>query len=523
MSKEKLKNKIRTSHFAPHTSNKGITLIALIITIIVMLILTGVTLSITLGDNGLVNKAKTASEEIQREIDRELLLSAVVGAIGNDGKVNLSAIVLPEGFTGSNGTYTSKNGHTFTVSENGEIVYTGEGNNGDNIIDNGGDAPSVEEPTAFSWSSVNLDNVDTSTGYKGYIQPLDMTTIASFTEDGKLILETDGYITDKIDATDSANIDETTGNLSFSVKIKGTETNIMLTMNENDIDAQIQGLGTITYIKQKDTIYSNKEVIKALGITNSTGTYRGTWTVIGTENGNKKLVSTSDAIQYELGYGDQKAIEAVSIAGTDATEEEKLQRSIWSYKNAVNSLNTVAQEATGITTARSIKVEDIYEIIGEENVNKGTEYGTVYSYYYNTETSTVFSKYKTGSNSWSETSNTRDSSQTFVNDNGETIVVDSAGEEVTLTNSYIYYELTDDQKKEIGNLANGYYCLASPYVECRSHYAYFRVRYMDYGHISCSYLFRSDGGTNGGRQHRGACRSYSTWSIISKGREKIKN
>ena len=129
MLKEKLKNKNHTSHFALHTSNRGITLIALIITIIVMLILTGVTLSITLGDNGLVNKAKTASEEMQKEMDRELLLSAVVGAIGNDGKVNLSAINLPEGFTGSNGTYTSGNGYSFKVDTNGTVTYMGENAN----------------------------------------------------------------------------------------------------------------------------------------------------------------------------------------------------------------------------------------------------------------------------------------------------------------------------------------------------------------------------------------------------------
>ena len=122
---------ISRPHFGETAKKEnGITLIALIITIIVMLILTGVTLSITLGDNGLVNKAKEATTQTQVAMDRELLLSAVVGAIGNDGKVNLSAIVLPEGFTGSNGTYTSKNGNAFTVSENGEILYTGETGSG---------------------------------------------------------------------------------------------------------------------------------------------------------------------------------------------------------------------------------------------------------------------------------------------------------------------------------------------------------------------------------------------------------
>ena len=114
MSKEKLKNK-----------NHGITLIALIITVIVLLILVGVTLSVTLGDNGLVNKAKEASEATEIAMDRELLLSAVVGTIDDNGEVNLGAIVLPEGFTESNGTYTSKNGHTFNVGLDGAVTYVG--------------------------------------------------------------------------------------------------------------------------------------------------------------------------------------------------------------------------------------------------------------------------------------------------------------------------------------------------------------------------------------------------------------
>ena len=139
MSKEKSKNKNHTSHFALHTSNKGITLIALIITIIVMLILTGVTLTVTLGENGLINKAKDAALQMEIEQDREELLSAVVGAIGIDGKVDFTYLDsnLPAGFTGSNGTYISANGHTFTVSEKGEVVYTGAGTPGDDETQTG--------------------------------------------------------------------------------------------------------------------------------------------------------------------------------------------------------------------------------------------------------------------------------------------------------------------------------------------------------------------------------------------------
>ena len=115
------------------SKEKGITLISLILTVIIMLILTGVALSIALGENGIVEKAYEAVEATQIATDKELLLSSAIGAMGNDGKVNLSAMVLPEGFTGSNGTFTCEDGHTFTVSENGDIVYTGS----DDVIQNG--------------------------------------------------------------------------------------------------------------------------------------------------------------------------------------------------------------------------------------------------------------------------------------------------------------------------------------------------------------------------------------------------
>ena len=58
-------------------SNKGITLIALVISIIVMLILAGVSLNATIGENGILTKAqnaKLASEESKRREDLEYIL-----------------------------------------------------------------------------------------------------------------------------------------------------------------------------------------------------------------------------------------------------------------------------------------------------------------------------------------------------------------------------------------------------------------------------------------------------------------
>ena len=109
-------------------NQKGITLIALVITIIVMLILVGVTVTVSLN-GGLFSTAKEATDETQTAKESEELLMAAMGALGENGKVDLDKLDnnLPEGFTGSNWQYTSKTGNVFKVSENGSITLVGEG------------------------------------------------------------------------------------------------------------------------------------------------------------------------------------------------------------------------------------------------------------------------------------------------------------------------------------------------------------------------------------------------------------
>jgi len=51
--------------------NKGITLIALVITIVVLIILAGVAISLSIGENGIFNKAKYASEMYSNEQENE--------------------------------------------------------------------------------------------------------------------------------------------------------------------------------------------------------------------------------------------------------------------------------------------------------------------------------------------------------------------------------------------------------------------------------------------------------------------
>lgn len=69
-------------------STKGITLIALVITIVVLLILAGVTLNIVLGNNGIISQSKIAAEKYDYEKAKEKLTLALgdykIGIVSDD-------------------------------------------------------------------------------------------------------------------------------------------------------------------------------------------------------------------------------------------------------------------------------------------------------------------------------------------------------------------------------------------------------------------------------------------------------
>ena len=123
-------------HFEGITKNhKGITLIALIITIIVMMILVAVSVTVAL-DGGLFSTAKKAASETELKAEEEMLLSAVVGAIGVDAKVDFTKIQLPAGFekTGDK-MYESSSGNAFFIGDNGEIEKISRENDTYGIIE----------------------------------------------------------------------------------------------------------------------------------------------------------------------------------------------------------------------------------------------------------------------------------------------------------------------------------------------------------------------------------------------------
>ena len=106
---------------------KGITLIALIITIMVMLILVGVTINIAIN-GGLFEQARDAAKGMEVEADRERLISAVVASVGSNARIDANLLktnVEDIGFTITGNSFpytcTSEKGNAFLVYQNGDI------------------------------------------------------------------------------------------------------------------------------------------------------------------------------------------------------------------------------------------------------------------------------------------------------------------------------------------------------------------------------------------------------------------
>ena len=106
---------------------KGITIISLVITIIVLLILAGISLQMLSGDNGIINRTQEAKKQMEDNQDFEILKLKVMESTSDKGKTNIDTLV-PKlqdmGCTilGSSFPLTvSYNGKEYKIEEDGTI------------------------------------------------------------------------------------------------------------------------------------------------------------------------------------------------------------------------------------------------------------------------------------------------------------------------------------------------------------------------------------------------------------------
>ena len=285
--------------------------------------------------------------------------------------------------------------------------------------------------------------------------PLETALKERFKDDFQIIKETEEY---------------------FEVKIKSSGR--IYTINKNgSIDKVKIGKkgeswannGNGSYTKGDETVtigdtYTNGEVkskLEAEGVKCKDGSYTGEWEVIGVEDDKIKLVSMGPAQSFKktLGYNDPVAVAAVPAEdeSNNYTDEEVFKRAVYSYAHAVDTLNKVASETTGIEGARSITLEDILEILdnagcGITKEEMNSNYGREYTYNY-----------------------ANSKGKTFVNESGEIVKIDSTEKKVQLKWTYFYFYLSYKQEEAIRSLKKGYYWLATPCVSCGSSYANFYI------------------------------------------------
>ena len=105
----------------------GITLIALVITIIVLLILAGVSIAMLTGKNGILTQAQNAKTTTENKSAEEKVKLAIMGARADDGQITVAELKTEVGYQG--GTVTgdtfpvtvTMDGHDFAVDANGVI------------------------------------------------------------------------------------------------------------------------------------------------------------------------------------------------------------------------------------------------------------------------------------------------------------------------------------------------------------------------------------------------------------------
>ena len=160
----------------------GITLIALVITIIVLLILAGVTIATLTGDNGILGKAKTAKTTNDEEKAKEQINIAVMGSYGKDGELNYDDLTKNLRQIGIKGlpkeaSYpleVTLDGVSATIKANGEVNFTTSGGytqTGDTITSPDGKTMKVGDYVDYNPTIASKDGTKVEESKLSYTSP----------------------------------------------------------------------------------------------------------------------------------------------------------------------------------------------------------------------------------------------------------------------------------------------------------------------------------------------------------------
>ena len=254
--KEENLNKIK------HNNMQGITLIALVVTIIVLIILAGVSINLVLGENGIITKAKYAKEQQEMAQIKEKLEMAIIEIESEEitsGKettidtlleklpIKLPGITVSKEGNVLKGTYE---GYDFTIDENFKVTIDGYNPSA------GGNTPvEPEQPVTytvtFNGTNVTSNGANTINEQETYTATLTPATDYEITS-----------ITIKIGETTLVeNTDYTYVN--GTIQIPNVNGNIEIKVVASIPTVESKRTAELTYFNKKTTLQdSNGNIIK---------------------------------------------------------------------------------------------------------------------------------------------------------------------------------------------------------------------------------------------------------------------
>lgn len=171
--------------------DKGITLIALVITIIVLLILASVSISTLTGENGILTKASDAKRDTEREVAKEKVQMAVLASYGTNGKIDVNQLnknlAKVEGIKNFNGDITEEKLEkgVIVIVDSYEVTIYGTGM----VTVEKGNIPIPPEEPSIDFEQIKNDLKNNPSKYLQQAQALGQTTTddVAIGTDGKVV------------------------------------------------------------------------------------------------------------------------------------------------------------------------------------------------------------------------------------------------------------------------------------------------------------------------------------------------
>ena len=307
---------------------KGITLIALIITIIVMLILVGVTINIALN-GGLFQKAKSAADGTQKQAEKEELMSAAFGTVNIKGDLQITKIAL-ESVLSHGWEIDDEN---TIIDTNNQIWYPCTSPKGNIYYLNAKTGEIREtEPThnpnqAFTWDSVHLAGIDTSAMYS-FSPETGMQYDIKFLYTGTFIVYYNGEEVERLDATNSENY--TFADNKFSYKSASFGNVILEVLENGNIQATVDiSHDPVIYVKKSITIVDPETLASVWwfnkGLTSSNVEYDKSFK----GNGDDEIIISSSGGFTKYTVGGVDYLNNVSKAVLDDAENQEFWEKGW--------------------------------------------------------------------------------------------------------------------------------------------------------------------------------------------------